>query len=349
MPPRRRTAAALALALLAAGCTGGAPDPPVPAPTVLATLDLDTAVGTDVRLYDLAPGPDGVPVALVGDADSSWLVRITPGEDGPATATATPIPLVPPQSRLVIAPDGTAVVAGEDLLTVPPTGQPAVTPLDGGPPDAAVLDGSTLFLAGDGLLRAVDVATGAVVRTAEAPATRLAATPDGRLAALLTVDRPAGGTGAALAFYGADLRPDGAPVELVPERPSSPAALQVTAEGTAVATVHLGAARAVGRLVTVADGELRTSTDLDGAGDSALDLAVAPDGRTASVPLADLQYPAELVTVDLDSGERVGQVQICDGTAVLGAVAPAADGRAVTVTGACIDGDGPQVSAFVVG
>ncbi|MGY1621037.1 hypothetical protein ACI789_02425 [Geodermatophilus sp. SYSU D00965] len=347
MPARRRTAAALALAMLTAGCTG-AEEPPAPAPAVLAALDLADAVGADVRLYDLAPGPDGAPVALVGDADSSWLVRITPGEDGPASATASPIPAVPPRSRLAVAPDGTAVIAGEDLVTVPVNGPPTVTPLDGGPPDAAVLDGSTLYLAADGRLAAVDIGTGAVVRTGKAPATRLALAPDG-LAALLTVDRPAGGTGAALAFYGPDLRPDGAPVELVPERPSSPAALQVTADGTAVATVHLGAARAVGRLVTVVDGELRTSTDLDGAGDSALDLAVAPDGRTASVPVADLQYPAELVTVDLDSGERVGEVKLCDGTAVLGATAPAADGRAVTVTGVCIDADGPQVTAFVVG
>ncbi|MGY1592243.1 hypothetical protein ACI79D_09735 [Geodermatophilus sp. SYSU D00708] len=347
MPARRRTAAALTLALLTAGCTG-AEAPPAPAPAVLATLDLADAVGADVRLYDLAPGPDGAPVALVGDADSSWLVRIAPGEDGPAAATATPVPAVPPRSRLAVAPDGTAVIAGEDLVTVPVHGSPTVTPLDGGPPDAAVLDGSTLYLAVDGRLAAVDVSTGAVVRTGKAPATRLALTPHG-LAALLTVDRPAGGTGAALAFYGPDLRPDGAPVELVPERPSSPAALQVTADGTAVATVHLGAARAVGRVVTVVDGELRTSTDLDGAGDSALDLAVAPDGRTASVPAADLQYPAELVTVDLDSGERVGEVKLCDGTAVLGATAPAADGRAVAVTGVCIDADGPQVTAFVVG
>ncbi|MGY1640811.1 hypothetical protein ACI782_06700 [Geodermatophilus sp. SYSU D00703] len=348
MPARRRTAAALALALSLPACTGSGPAPPDPAPTVLATLDLEAAVGADVRLYDLAPGPDGAPVALVGDEDSSWLVRITPGQDGPARATAAPILAVPPQSRLAVAPDGTAVIAGEDLVTVPPTEEPSVRPLDGGPPDAAVLDDGTLYLAGDGRLTAVDVATGAVTRSTKAPATRLALTPDG-LAALLVVDRPAGGTGAALAFYGPDLRPDGEPVELVPERPSSPAALQVTADGTAVATVHLGAARAVGRLVTVVDGGLRTSTGLDGAGDSALDLAVAQDGRTASVPLADLQYPAELVTVDLDSGERVGEVKLCDGTAVLGAVAPAADGRAVTVTGVCIDADGPQATAFVVG
>jgi hypothetical protein len=67
------------------------------------------------------------------------------------------------------------------------------------------------------------------------------------------------------------------------------------------------------------------------------------------VPVADLQYPAELVTVDLDSGERVGEVKLCDGTGVFGAVAAAADGRAVTVSGVCIDADGPQVTAFLVG
>jgi hypothetical protein len=348
MPARRRTAAALALALLLPACTGTEPAPPDPAPAVLATLDLDAAVGADVRLYDLVPGPDGAPVALFGDADSTWLVRITPGEDGPARATATAVPAVPPQSRLAVAPDGTAVIAGEDLVTVPPTGQPTVTPLDGGPPDAAVLDDGTLYLAGDGRLTAVDVATGAVVRTAKAPATHLALAPSG-LAALLTVDRPAGGTGAALAFYGPDLRPDGAPVELVPERPSSPAALQVTADGTAVAAVHLGEARAVGRLVTVADGGLRTVADLDGAGDTALDLVVSPDGRLAHVPLADLSFTAELVSIDLASGERVGAVKLCDGTGVLGAVAALGDSGSLVVTGACLDDDGPRSTAFVVG
>jgi hypothetical protein len=150
-------------------------------------------------------------------------------------------------------------------------------------------------------------------------------------------------------FLDSELQPAGDPVELVPERGSTPTALQVTADGTAVATVHLGEARSSGRLVTVVDGELETTADLDGAGDSALDLALDPAGRLGFVPIADLEFPAELVTIDLITGERVGAVKLCAGTGVFGAVAPLGDGGSVVVTGACIDGDGPQSTAFVVG
>jgi hypothetical protein len=37
------------------------------------------------------------------------------------------------------------------------------------------------------------------------------------------------------------------------------------------------------------------------------------------------------------------------GTGVLGAVAPLGDGGSLVVTGACLDDDGPQSTAFVVG
>ncbi|MBB3086637.1 WD40 repeat domain-containing protein [Geodermatophilus sabuli] len=356
MPAARRTAALLALVLAADGCTGERRGEPTPQTALVDTIDLDAAVGTDVVIYDLAASPTGTPVALVGadGAPQSWLVRLALDDAGAATDLRA-IPAVASTAQLAVAPDGTVLVADDELTRVPPdAAEVSAVPWDlGGPPSAVALspDGRTLSAARDTTITAVDVATGAVrgSGTASGPVTHLAGTPDGGLAALVTADRPAGGTGAVLVLLDRDLRPVGDPVELVPERPSTGTALHVTADGTAVAALHLGEARAVGRLVTVVDGGLRTSVDLDGAGDSALDLAVAPDGRTAVVPLADLQFPAELVTVDLTSGERVGAVKLCDGAGVLGAVAPLGEGEGFVVTGACIDADGPQSTAFVVG
>ncbi|MGK5170516.1 YncE family protein [Geodermatophilus sp. CPCC 205761] len=363
MPAARRTAAALAAVLATAGCTGDErPDDGEPAPQqtvteVLGTVDLDAAVGGNVVLFDLAAGPDGSPVALLG-ADGnpqSWLVRLTSGDAGPAATDVRSIPPVDAHARLAVTDDGTVLVAGAELLRLPPgVAQPTATPWDlGGIPTAVVLtsDGRTLYAARDTRVAAVDVATGAArgTGTTSAPVTHLAVTPDDGLAALVAAERPAGGTGAVLVFLDRDLRSAGDPVELVPERGSTPTALQVTADGTAVATVHLGEARSSGRLVTVVDGAVETTADVDGAGDSALDLAVDPTGRLGHVPLADLEFPAELVTVDLITGEQVGAVKLCAGAGVFGAVAPLGDGGSVVVTGACIDGDGPQSTAFVVG
>ncbi|NEK57059.1 hypothetical protein GCU56_04125 [Geodermatophilus sabuli] len=356
MTRARRAAATLAVALLVTGCTGADGDEPDGRETgdaLLGTLDLDAAVGADVTLADLAPGPDGAPVALLTalDARQSWLVRITHGDGGPAADVRT-IPPVPRDSGLAVAGDGTVLVVGDDLLAVPPDGEgPTAVPLPlGGPPSAVALDGRTLYLARGTALAAVDAATGAVrtTATAAAPVTHLALDPTGGLAALVNGGRKGGGTGAVLARYDTALRPVGEPVPLVPERGSSATALEVTADGVAVATVHLGEARSVGRLVTVADGAVQLSVDLDGAGDSALGLVVDPDGRSATVAVADLQFPAELVTVDLGSGDRIGAVKLCGGTGVFGAVAGSADGPTL-VTGACVDEDGPQTTAFLVG
>ena len=78
-------------------------------------------------------------------------------------------------------------------------------------------------------------------------------------------------------------------------------------------------------------------------------VVLSPDGATAWVPQADLSYPAELVTVDLASGERIATVALCAGSAVLGDVAPIAADAGLVATGSCVDGDGPQATAFLVG
>src|SRR5688500_6427185 len=174
MPAARRTAVALALVLATAGCTGDErPDDGEPAPQqtvtqVLGTVDLDAAVGGNVVLFDIAAGPDGTPVALLG-ADGnpqSWLVRLTQGDAGPAATDVRPIPPVDSHARLAVAADGTVLIAGDQLLRLSPCAtEPTATPWDlGGIPTTVVLspDGRTLYAARDTLVAAVDVATGAV-------------------------------------------------------------------------------------------------------------------------------------------------------------------------------------------
>ena len=369
MPRVRRTVAVLAVVLAAAACTGdGDTDPagrsgPDGGPALLGTVDLDAAVGGDARLLDLAASPGGDPVALLGDGGTrGWLVRVGEGGDGPKATTLLQLPAVGDDAELPALADGAFLVAntspttGYQLLTARPDGQATVTTLGVRPERAATAlsaDGRTLYAAltlpdaGPAQLLAVDLAAGVVSRTAPVvpggTVTALATRPDGGLAALVD-----SGGRALLTTYGADLRPVGEPVDLAPDAPVGvPADVDVTADGTVVATLHASDGRELGRLVTVVDGAVATSVELDGVGDSALAVAVSPDGGTAWVPQADLSFPAQLVTVDLATGERVSAVSLCDGAAVLGDVAPL--GAGLVATGSCVDGDGPQATAFLVG
>ncbi|MEX5718588.1 hypothetical protein [Geodermatophilus maliterrae] len=332
----RAAAAALAV-LLVTACTGGDRTAGPRIDTVLDTVDVDDAVGTDVVFYDLATAPDGPPVALVGaaGADQSWLVRL------PSGAT-TAIPAVEPDSELVITDDGTPLIVGTALT---PVGG-AVLPLPlGGPPAAVLLAGDTLYLARDTRLAAVDAGTGAVRTTAAAPGpvTHLARAPDGGLTALVDQD------GVVLLRLTPDLRPHGDPVELDPDGSGTPTALRVTADGTVVAAMYVNEALDAGRLVTVVDGRVRTVADLEGTDDTALDLAVDPPGRVAYVVLSASYHPAELTAIDLATGERTATVALCGGAGAFGAIAPSADGSTLTVAGSCIDDGGPSTTAFVIG
>ena len=332
-----RTAATVLAVLLAAACTGRDDAAPPPHRPVLATVDLDAAVGTDVVVHDLAPSPGGAPVVLVGAAGApqGWLVDL---DDGAATAG----PAVEPGSQLVISDDGTPLVVGTALTRV--GGDVLPLPL-GGPPTAVLLIGDTLHLARGTRLVTVDVGTGTVRATADAPApvTHLAEAPDGDLVAL--ADSP--DDGVVLLRLGSDLRGVGDPVVVVPERVSTPTALQVTADGTVVVAAYVGAAQEDGRLVTVVDGRVRTVADLEGTDDTALDLAV--DGRVGYVVLSASYHPAELTAVDLDNGERTAVVGLCGGAGAFGAIAGSADGSTLTIIGSCIEADGPTTTAFVVG
>ncbi|MGY1696818.1 hypothetical protein ACI780_18120 [Geodermatophilus sp. SYSU D00814] len=307
--------------LLAAGCTGGV-DPHVP--RVLRTVDLDAAVGTDVVVHDLAG-----PLVLVGDADRRWLVLLNGGAPT----------LVDPGSELVIG-DGTPLVVGTALTPVGGAALPL--PVDG-PPTAALLDGDAVVLARGTRLTAVDPSTGAVLATAEAPApvTHLARAPDGDLFAL--ADDP--DDGVLLLRLTPELRPDGDPVTVVPERVGTPTALQVTDDGTVVVAAYVNDARDAGRLVTVVGGRVRTLAELEGTDATALDVAVV--GRIAYLVLSASYHPAELTAVDVGTGERTGVVGLCGGAGAFGALA--ADGGTLTVVGSCLGTDGPTTTAFVLG
>ncbi|WNV74141.1 hypothetical protein [Geodermatophilus sp. DSM 44513] len=372
MPRARRTAAVLAVVLAAAACTGGGDeDGPLPrsgpdgGPALQGVVDLDAAVEGDVRLFDLAADPGGDPVALLGDGTRGWLVGVGPGDDGPAATALLEVPAVGDDAELTVLPDGSFLIAGTDpttgyqLLTVPPDGPPTVTAL-GQRPDRATTalspDGRTLYAAltllapGPAQLLAVDLAAGVVRTTAPVvPAgtvTALTPRPDGTLAALVET----GDGRALLAGYDEKLRPVGEPLDLAPDAPVGvPADLDVTTDGTVVASLYVSAGRETGRLVTVVDGEVTGSVELEGVGDSALDVLVSPDGGSALVPQADLLFPAELVVIDLVSGERAAAVSLCGGAGVLGDVAPVGRDGGLVVTGSCIDGDGPQATAFLIG
>jgi hypothetical protein len=372
MPRVRRTAAVLAAVLAVAACTdeGNAGPSPRPGtdggPTLLGTVDLDAAVGGDARLLDLAADPGGDPVALLGDGGTrAWLVEVAGGEDGPTATPLLELPAVGDDAELSVLADGSFLVAstgptsGYQLLTVRPDGQATVTALGLRPDRAATAlstDGRTLYAAlalaapGPAQLLAVDLAAGVVTMTAPVvpggTVAALAATPDGGVAALVEAAEGR----ALVTAYDDDLRPVGEPVDLAPDASvGAPADVDVTADGTVVATAHVSDGRELGRLVTVVDGAVATSVELDGVGDSTLDVVLSSDGATAWVPQADLSYPAELVTVDLASGERVATVALCAGAAVLGDVAPIGADAGLVATGSCVDGDGPQATAFLVG
>ena len=373
MPRVRRTAAALTVVLAVAACTSDGDGDGLPqrtgtdgGPALLGTVDLDAAVGGDARLLDLAAAPGGDPVALLGDGGTrGWLVEVSSGEDGPTATPLLELPAVGDDAELTVLADGSFLVAntsptaGYQLLTVPPDGRATATALGLRPDRAATAlspDGRTLYAAltltdlGPAQLLAVDLAAGTVTMTApvvpEGTVTALAPRPDGGPAALVETEDGR----ALLTSYDADLRPVGEPLDLVPDAPvGTPADLDVTADGTVVATVYVSDGRELGRLVSVVDGAVTSSVELDGVGDSALDVVVSPDGRSAWVPQADLSFPAELVTVDLASGERVATVALCAGAAVLGDVAPIGGDAGLVATGSCVDGDGPQATAFLVG
>ncbi len=296
---------------------------------------------------DLAVAPDGTVVTLGSvppEADD-------PGLDGTAEPGLVLAVLAPgsdePELRVVTAdPALGSPVSGNGVLSA-----------DGATLYATVrwvVDGATVTR-----VAAVDVATGAVTATAplgvetpgEAHAFDVAVLPDGGVAVLVTADRDAEQLvdHTLVVRFDADLRPAGAPVELVPDAPSAGYHLAALPDGTIVASVSVPAEDGdASRLVSVRDGAVVATADLPGA---ALEIAVAPGGGQVFVSYHGGAVRGEgvvaLATVDLASGEVVDDVFLCpDGYST--PIAVAADGQAVAVTAACYE-DGVRFSrAFLV-
>ncbi|MEX5718600.1 hypothetical protein [Geodermatophilus maliterrae] len=357
MPPARRAVLAL-VALMATSCTSGSeePAPPRPFTEALGTVDLDAVAPGGVDVLDLAPTDDGGALALLGDtADPAvgYLALLSAEGIGDVRR------IDDVGTQLLVTPDGTALITGPDRLTaVPADGSaPTVTELDlKGPVTTAALspDGRRLYAATEpGTLAAVDVANGDVLAETDLEegltVHALAVRQDGGPTALLSDARaPDLADVAVLATWDEELEPVDGPVELAPDRPASiPSALRLADDGTAVATLTAGSGDDPFRIVTVADGEVTASHAVPGTDRVPADFAVTPDGRAAHLPVAGFEVESGVITLDLASGEQVGDVRLCDGQATFGRVALAGD--RLTVIGSCITSDAPSSTAFVVG
>ncbi len=364
MSPARRAAAAALTALLATGCTGdeGSPTPPPRTITEnFGSADLDTVAPAGVDVLDLATLPDGGTLALVADtADprTGYLVPVT--QEGLGDVRR----IDDVGTQLFVLPDGATLVTGPGRLTrVPPGGAPPTVTELGVTGDTAALspDGSRLYVAttpdggSAGTLTAVDAGTGEVVTTTDLDegltVRALAVRPDGGPTALLSDARaPDLADVATLATFDERLEPVDGPVELAPDRPASiPSALQVTDDGTAVATLTAGSGDDPFRVVTVADGEVTASHAIPGTDRVPADLAVSPDGRVAYLPVVGFEVESGVITLDLSDGEQVAHAQLCPGQGAFGRVALAADGATLTVIGSCTTSEDPSTLAFIAG
>ncbi|MBM7808280.1 hypothetical protein JOD57_004117 [Geodermatophilus bullaregiensis] len=353
MPPARRAAAVLA-ALLVTGCTSGSPEPAPPRPftEVLGTVDLDAVAPGGVDVLDLAPTEDGGALALLAGTDDpavGYLASVTAeglGDVRRIDGVGT---------QLFLTPDGTALAAGPDRLTAVRSDRSAVTGLGVTVTTAALSpDGRRLYAATEkGTLASVDVATGDVLTETDLDegltVHTLAVRDDGGPTALLSDARaPDLADVAVLAGWDAQLERMTGPVELAPDRPASiPSALRLADDGTAVAVLTAGSGDDPFRVVVVAGGEVTASHAVPGTDRVPADLAVTPDGRAAHLPVAGFEVESGVITLDLASGEQVGDVRLCEGQATFGRVALAGD--RLTVIGSCITSDAPSSTAFVVG
>ncbi|MGY1696800.1 hypothetical protein ACI780_18030 [Geodermatophilus sp. SYSU D00814] len=309
-------------------------------------------------LVELVPGDDGLTVGrTVQGAPFADLGEVHVAPDGTVVALAPVLPergdagsgdggreqdlalavLTPGADR----PEVVRVAADADLGT-PDSGSGVLSP------DGATLSASLQwYVHGDTVnrLATIDVATGVVLASADlqvqtpgqAVARDVALRPDGGLAALVSVDRDAEGSvdGVVLATYDADLRPVGAPVELVEQQDSTGYALQVLSDGAVLVSVLAGD-RETGsaQLVTVRDGAVVDSTPLPGPG---IDLVLGPGEEHAYVQHGSPEDGVALSTVDLATGETVAEVPLCD-DGIPAPVALADDGSALAAGVACLDG-----------
>ncbi|WP_336031168.1 hypothetical protein [Geodermatophilus sp. FMUSA9-8] len=353
-------------------------------PEAPGSVPIDPSADGELRVSDVAATPDGgLTALLIADSGSdarSAFVRLVPGDGGLTVVAVAEATTFAHPSELVVAPDGTVVA----LASVPPeAGDVALDGFDGpdlalavlapgstqaelrqvaaveglGSPDSGngVLspDGATLVASlrwtvdGETVTRlaTVDVATGEVTSTAplgveSATAFDLALRPGGGVAALVTVldgvDRTL------LAEFDAALQPVRPPVELAAG--GSGYALAVRPDGTVVVSVSPPAGEAeTARLVVVRGDLVQTAAELPAV---AIDLAVTADGAV-HVSWTGADGAPTLATVDLVSGEVVGEVALC-ASGVAGPVGLSADGQAVLVTAACYEDGVPSDLALLV-
>jgi hypothetical protein len=359
MPTVRRALATLVALMALTGCTGdeGSPTPPPRTFTEnFGSADLDAVAPAGVDVRDLAALPDGGALALLADtADprTGHLVPITQEGLGDVRRVDDV------GTQLFVLPDGAALVTGPGrLIRVPPDGTPpTVTEVDAAGDTAALSPhGRRLSLAPDaGRLAAVDAGTGEVVTTADLDegltVRALAVRPDGGPTALMSDARaPDLADVAVLATFDERLEPVDGPVELAPDQPASiPSALQVTDDGTAVATLTAGSGDDPFRVVTVADGEVTASHAIPGTDRTPADFAVSPDGRVAYLPVVGFEVESGVITLDLADGEQLAAAQLCPGQGAFGRVALAADGATLTVVGSCTTSQAPSSLVFIAG
>lgn len=322
------------------------------------------------------------------DRQGSALVELVPGDGGATVGTVTEGAAYAGDGRggeVHVADDGTLVAIGPvvsadgegwDLaLTVLAPGAATAdvrlvsADADLGTPDDATAalspDGGTLYASLEwevsedrrvNRLAAIDVATGEIVAGEQvqvetdgvAVVQDVSALPDGGFAALVqnTTDRSGTESGPVLAEYDADLQLVGEPLELVTDEPYSLGyALEVLDDGTAVASVVASNDGSDARLVTVRDGAVQGSAELPGL---ARALAVDPAGRYAYANYTREENGAAVATVDLDSGEVVGDVVLCEELGSAADVALSADGGSLAALASCPAGD-VEDPAFLLG
>ncbi|MGY1606374.1 hypothetical protein [Geodermatophilus sp. SYSU D00700] len=335
----------------------------------VALLTGDLGAPPRSLLVELVPGDGGLTVGrTIQGAPFADLGEVHVAPDGTVVALA---PVLPERGdpgsgdvgreqdlALAILPPGAdrpevVRVAADAELGTPDTGTGVLSP------DGATLSASLQWYVDGGTvnrLATVDVATGEVLASAElqvetpgqAVARDVALRPDGGLAALVSVDRDAEGSvdGVVLASYDADLRPVGAPVELVEPDDSAGYALQVLSDGAVLVSVIAGDRETgTAQLVTVRDGVVEPTTTLPGP---AIDLVVGPSEEHVYVQHDTAEDGVALSTVDLATGETVAEVPLCD-DGIAAPVALSADGSALAAGVACLDGREYQDLAVLLG
>ncbi|MGY1743418.1 MULTISPECIES: hypothetical protein [unclassified Blastococcus] len=380
--PRRRTTAGRAVPLLAvpllalAACGADPPEVDVTA-GVVVTVPGDPATGDLYQPTAVTVAEDGTRTVLLRGTDRVGLTAVS--ADGEVVGAVT-LPGLGELYTVVRTAAGEVAVGWVDgdpggsvvLVPVDPaagTAGPAVpveTPAQGQVlPDlvqAVALPDSRVVVAlsrvGDGpqapLLMLVDVATAAVVATAELDLGEaadgaqlldladLAVDADGtRIAVGVVAFSPewegiAGGFRAVLATVGPDLRPDGPAVDLVPDAGSAQVeAVAVDADGTVYAVAAAGTDLDA-RLVAVEPGatgaEVRADPDEDRLEGQAADLVIAGGAAWVLHAAPGDGDDTSLSRVGLADGEATAPLGLCDGSAGALAVAP---GGGLVAVGEC--------------